>query len=196
MIDNERKLIRLAQNNDMMAFETLIKRYDRRILALAWKFTGDLDAAQDLYQEIFLRVFRGIGHFRFESLFSTWLYRVATNTCLTHAEARQRQTLSSLETEVARLDNDTEQQHRTWPESLKSLPVSYQNVFGGEIKKLIQEALETLSPQQRMVFVLRHYEGHKLKKIAEILGCKDGTVKKHLFTATLRLRQQLSEIRL
>jgi hypothetical protein len=74
--DNE--LVMRAQKGEMVAFEELICRYDRRILGIALKFTNDIDQAQDLYQEIFLRVHNGLKQFKMESKFSTWLYRIAT----------------------------------------------------------------------------------------------------------------------
>ena len=190
--DNE--LVMRAQKGEMVAFEELICRYDRRILGIALKFTNDIDQAQDLYQEIFLRVHNGLKQFKMESKFSTWLYRIATNACLSHLSSQSRKREVSIEPRLGVSSEDGETSLGQLPEALVSQPNSDRLAESAQISDHISKALKRLSPQQRLVFVLRHYDGHKLKEIASILKCAEGTVKKHLFTATMRLREELRAV--
>ena len=189
--DNE--LVLQARGGDARAFEELVRRYDRRVLSTALRYTGDRETAQDVYQEVFMRVHRAIDSFKFESQFSTWLFRVVTNVCLT---LRQRDKSSR---HIA-LDGESlyrpgrESDSGNVPPQLVRRPTYEQDRFSSEIAPRIRFALDDLSPQQRMVFILRHFEGYKLREIAEFLDCAEGTVKKHLFTAVRRLREQLREI--
>ncbi len=187
----DKELVIRAQKGEMVAFEELICRYDRRILGIALKFTNDMDQAQDLYQEIFLKAHNGLKRFKLESQFSTWLYRIATNACLTHVSSQTRKREISIDRRFGTLSEDAEAGTGRLPDALVSQPDSDRLAESAEIGAQIARALKRLSPQQRLVFVLRHYDGHKLKEIASILKCAEGTVKKHLFTATLRMRKEL-----
>ncbi len=187
--DNE--LVMRAQKGEMVAFEELVCRYDRRILGIALKFTNDMDQAQDLYQEIFLRAHSGLKRFRLESQFSTWIYRIATNACLSHLSSQTRKREISIDRRFDGSVEDAETSSGQLPDALVSPPDSDRLAESAQIGDHITRALKRLSPQQRLVFVLRHYDGHKLKEIASILKCAEGTVKKHLFTATLRMRKEL-----
>jgi RNA polymerase sigma-70 factor (ECF subfamily) len=186
----DRDLIMRAKSGEMDAFEELVCRYDRQVLSIAMNFTKDSDQAKDIYQEVFLKVYKSLDGFAFKSQFSTWLYRVATNVSLSYisSEKRRRQVSIDQETEA------TETQRRQVKNKLVSKPDSDRKAFSREIASRIQSALNHLSAQQRAVFVLRHYEGHRLREIAAILECAEGTVKKHLFTATARMRENLREL--
>ena len=187
----DRELILRSQRGDMSAFEELVCRYDRRVMGIAMNYTKDLDEAKDIYQEVFIRVHRALDGFQFKAKFSTWLYRVATNVCLTWQSKKKRRHFVSIE---ERMEENSGEAASAWPRQLSMAPRSEAEAFGSEVADRIGSALETLSPQQRIVFVLRHYEGQKLREIAEILECAEGTVKKHLFVATERMREQLREL--
>jgi RNA polymerase sigma-70 factor (ECF subfamily) len=185
--DNE--LISRAQHGEVVAFEQLVHRYDRTVLAIASRYTRNTEDAQDIYQEVFIRVYRGISSFRFESKFSTWLYRVVTNVCLSFQRKNRKveqvpldETFEDIETVQAAAATTT---YGKTPEKL------YQDV---EITERVNNALDELTDKQRLVFVLKHYEGRKLREIAEIMDCAEGTVKKYLFLATRKLRAQLRHV--
>lgn len=186
--DNE--LVLQAQQGNMMAFEQLVYRYDKHILSIACSYMNNVEDAKDIYQEVFLRVYRSLSQFEFRSKFSTWLHRIATNVCLTHRAKRKRN-------QVASLDESLETEEGSSLSLADTLPdraTTDQQTIDAEISSRVSEAMERLSPRQRMVFTLRHYEGYKLKEIASMLNCAEGTVKKYLFTATERLREQLREV--
>ena len=184
---DERELILEAQKGDGPAFEELVYRYDRKVLKLAVSYTNDEEDAKDVYQEVFIRVFRALPGFRFESRFSTWLYRIVVNVCLSHKSRAQNRECESLDFE------DENGEGRSFDPVSDDLP-SDQKALSSEISRHVRAALEVLSPQQRLVFTLRHYEGYKLKEIAALMNCAEGTVKKYLFTATERLRRQLRPV--
>lgn len=187
---DETELIHQVKQGNENAFEQLVYRYDRTVLSIALKYTGNTDDAKDLYQEVFIRVYRGINNFQFRSEFSTWLYRIAVNVCLSY-KSRSKDHLK-----VSISDDEDN------PGFLKD--VSEQLVYegsspeeeaaGSELTEIVDAALETLSPRQKMTFVLKHYEGYKIREIAEMLNCKEGTVKKYLFDAIKNLRKKLSGI--
>ena len=189
--NTERLLIRQAQQGNITAFEQLVFKYDKHVLSIAAGYVRSSEDAKDIYQEVLIKVFRGLPNFKGLSEFSTWLYRITTNVCLTHTSQRKRHTHSSLDQEYT--DGDGESHTRF--SALKDESASTdQHTLNEEISGSVREALEVLSPKQKMVFTLRHYHGYKLKEIAEMMECAEGTVKKYLFTATQRMREQLVDL--
>lgn len=181
-------LIQRAQGGDSLAFEQLVFRYDKQVLSIAARYVNSAEEAKDIYQEVFLRVYRSLSKFELRSEFSTWLFRITTNVCLTHRSRRKRHSHTSI-------DNESDEEHGSKvSESLHSGDVTDQQAEGSDIAFHIQQAVELLSPKQKMVFTLKHYEGYKLKEIAEMMDCAEGTVKKYLFTATRRIREELKDL--
>ena len=182
------ELIRKAHAGDMQAFEDLVFRHDKRVLAIVAGFVTSAEDAKDLYQEIFIRVFRGLRSFQFRSEFSTWVHRIATNVCLSH-RAREKKTghlFHSVGYGDEGDDAGTEAESSDDPPDRQAMT--------SEIALRVEVALASLSPKQRMVFSLKHYQGHTLKEIASMMGCMEGTVKRYLFTATRRMREQLKDM--
>jgi RNA polymerase sigma-70 factor, ECF subfamily len=184
-------LITKIKNGDNSAFEELVYRYDKSVLSLALKFIKNRDEAKDIYQEVFIRVFRGLKNFQYRSEFSTWLYRITTNVCLTYAKKSKRKNLAEINYDS---DTDTDAADITdIPDNNNNYTSPEKYLDGIEFSGRMNEALETLSPKQKMIFILKHYEGYKIREIAVMMNCSDGTVKKYLFEANHKLREQLSE---
>jgi RNA polymerase sigma-70 factor (ECF subfamily) len=193
---DDRTLIERAQAGDRSAFELLVQRYDRQVLRLALNVLGSPEDARDVYQESFLKIYRNLHQFRFECVFYTWIYRIVTNLCLDHLRHRRSHpeeqppvphTVSSDE----RRDGDffdRQQGNGTHSDPERQ-------VFGHEIARKVEAALQSLSPRERMVFEMRHYQGMKLRAIGEALGTTEETAKNSLFRATRKLRNQLEELR-
>jgi len=181
--DNE--LVSRARRGEVVAFEQLVHRYDRLVLSIALKYTMNEEDARDIYQEAFLRVHRGLPAFKGKSQFSTWLYRVVTNVCLSYQrKIRKVETVSLESDEVGRAAAATVTGGET-PDSL----------FGNtEISKHISDAVAALPSQQRLVFILKHFQDLKLREIADMLNCTEGTVKRYLHLATRNLRAQLERV--
>ncbi len=188
MTQQETELIIRAQNGNISAFEELIYKYDKKVLALAMKYVKNEDDAKDIYQDVFIRVFRGLKKFQFKSEFSTWLYRIVTNVCLTYKIKSNRREFVSIN------PSEENEKMNTAIELIDEEPDPDRVINSVEISEHITEALESLSPRQKMIFMLKHYEGYKLKEIAEMLQCGEGTIKKYLFDAVRKMRTQLADI--
>ncbi len=187
MVQDNYKLIKLAAGGDKNAFEALIKKYDRKVITLALKYTRSEEDAKDIYQEVFIRVYKNISKFEFKSEFSTWLFRIATNVCLSHIEKNKKQQTVDL------LSNDPmgDEDESSTIELIDNEPNPEMALGNSELSEGIKKAVETLSAKQKLVFTLKHYEGYKLKEIAEMTGLVEGTVKRYLFDATLKMRSSL-----
>ncbi len=179
-------LIVKAKTGDLEAFEQLVRRYDRRVLTIAASYVQSSDDAKDIYQEVFLRVYRALPKFESRSEFTTWLYRIATNVCLTHRTRSRRHRHLSFDEDGG---EDAENPHPVVAE-----PATDPDVERREIGRRVEGALTALSPKQRLVFTMRHYEGYKLREIAEMMNVAEGSVKKYLFEATARMRAQLGDL--
>ena len=186
----DRRLILKARGGDMRALEELIYRYDAKVLSMAMSFVGDMDDAKDIYQEVFMRVHKALPKFEFRSRFSTYLYRIVTNACLSHRARKGRRSFVPVDDGLGEEQDSTK--HGV---TLLSPDRPDAAVINHEIAARIRTAVSTLSPRLRTVFVLRHHEGFKLREIAGIMDCAEGTVKKYLFDATRRLRNQLEDMR-
>lgn len=187
---NDTDLIIQAQKGNQSAFEELVYRYDRSVLSIAIKYANNEDDAKDLYQEVFIRVYRGLKKFRFRSEFSTWLFRITTNVCITYKTKSKEHLKVSIDKNF-----DVEEQEISTSQQLVYEGLSPEEISSGaDIGVLVQEAVESLSPKQKMTFILKHYEGYKIREIAEMLNCKEGTIKKYLFDAIRNLRKKLSAV--
>jgi RNA polymerase sigma-70 factor (ECF subfamily) len=181
-------LIHRAQAGDRAAFDALVRVYDRDVLKLAVRVVGSEEAA-DLYQEAFLKVYRSLVRFRFQSSFSTWLYRVVMNVCLDYLRRQKRR----MEVQSPAEDVGKPEFFQGVPEDRATLDPE-RSVQANEIQGRIRAALESLSPRERMVFELRHYEGLKLRAIGEMCGTTEETAKNCLFRATQKLRLALGDL--
>jgi len=187
---NDTDLIVQAQKGDQNAFEELVYRYDRNVLSITLKFALNEDDAKDLYQEVFIRVYRGLKKFRFQSEFSTWLFRIATNVCLTYKSKSKEHLKVSINQEYDEDGSEFSYKNELVYDGSSPEEISSDSDLG----KLVSVAVDSLSPKQRMTFILKHYEGYKIREIAEMLNCKEGTVKKYLFDAIKNLRKKLSPV--
>jgi RNA polymerase sigma-70 factor, ECF subfamily len=192
-LEEEQALVRKAQAGDRLAFEELVRRYDRDVLRLALNLVHRPEDARDIYQESFLRVYRNLHRFRFECSFYTWLYRIVTNVSLDHLRRR-----TSHREEQAPVSEDAEGTTRDFfdrqPE-LRAGANPEKKLLGQELGKHIREAMKTLSPRERMVFELKHFQGLRLRAIGDLLGTSEETAKNSLFRATRKLRESLEPLR-
>jgi RNA polymerase sigma-70 factor, ECF subfamily len=189
---SDKELVLLSQNGDTTAFERLVERYDRRVLSLAFSFTRNSDDAKDIYQETLIRAFNSIGKFAMKSEFSTWLYRIASNVCISF-KYRQNKSIEMFRQNYSRRDSEDLSRDCDPPSSPRDRtdnPVEG-DFIRSELAKQIEAALGRLSPMQRLVFTMKHYEGYLLREIASLTNCTEGTVKKHLYVAVRRLQEEL-----
>lgn len=189
----EQALVRSAQAGDRLAFEELVRRFDREVLRLALNLVHRPEDARDIYQESFLRVYRNLHRFRFECSFYTWLYRIVTNVALDHLRRR-----TSRREDQAPVPEEAEGGTRDFFDRQPEMrPASNpeRHLLGQELGEHIATALDRLSPRERMVFEMKHYQGLKLRAIGEMLGTSEETVKNSLLRATRKLRASLDGMR-
>ena len=189
---NDAELIRAAQRGDHAAFEELVRQYDQPVLRLALHLTGSEQEAQDIYQEAFLKAYRNLGNFRFECSFYTWIYRIVSNLCMDYLRRKQVRKedspvrVGSEGEEFDLLEQFPDERAGASPE---------RDLMRRETGKRIARALTRLSPRERMVFEMKHYQGLKLRTIGEALNTTEETAKNTLFRATQKLRAALADLK-
>jgi RNA polymerase sigma-70 factor (ECF subfamily) len=159
------------------------------VLGLATNLLRSHEDARDVYQEAFLRVYKNIHTFRFDCSFHTWLYRIVTNICFDHLRKRKirKEEPAVVETTEGPVD-------RTYSvEEDRAIGDPERRLRNQQLGTRIVNALEDLTPRERMVFELRHYQGMRLKMIGEILGTSEEAAKNCLFRATQKMRAVLGD---
>ncbi len=170
----------------LLDFDRVIDLHQRRIYRLALDLTGNHHDAEDLAQQTFLKAYQGLNGFRGESRLGSWLHRIAVNThidCQRGLSEAARRTQRSWDDEDDFVSSAAERRPAGNPEK---------RAEAATIQRHIARALHGLSPRERAVFVLRHYQQLKLREIASVLDVSEGTVKSLLFRAIRRLREELS----
>jgi len=184
---DEAGLIRAAQRGDEDAFERLVRSYDQSVLRIASNLLRSPDEARDVYQEAFLKVYRNLHQFRFDCSFHTWLYRIVTNICLDRLRRRRvrREESALVETADGVVDRAVQ--------AVEKAPASdpERQMLNRELGSRIAAALNELTPRERTVFELRHYEGLRLRAIGEVIGTTEEAAKNCLFRATQKMRASL-----
>jgi RNA polymerase sigma-70 factor (ECF subfamily) len=175
-------LVSRAAGGDASAFQALVERHRSMVYRVAYQFAGNHHDAEDIAQEVFIKVYRSLERFRHEAQLSSWLYRIVMNACIDH---RRRH----LPAGAAPFGEEAEHKMLNAPEET---PGPEQRAYAGELGAVLESAIADLPKGQRIVFVMRHHEGLKLCEIAEALGLAEGTVKRQLHAAVHRLRQALS----
>ena len=170
--DEELGWVRRSQQGDLQAFEELVRRYQRMVHALAYRMTGSLADAEDLAQETFLRAYRQLDSFRGDAKFSSWLYRIAVNTCLNWRKSAQRR----------------EKLHQDWADSDRDTASGT-----SEQAVRIQEGLTRLPAKQQAALVLTTYEGMSHAEAARILNCSETTISWRVFAARKQLKKWLQK---
>jgi RNA polymerase sigma-70 factor, ECF subfamily len=194
MVDAE--LIARAAGGDSAAFQLLVEQHRSMVYRVAYQFAGNHYDAEDIAQDVFIKVYRSLARFRQDSQFSSWIYRIAMNACIDH---RRRQLSSgglpaggrySSAPSGAHFNEDAEQQLMV--NTPEEGPGPESTAYAGELGTVLEAAVGRLPHGQRIVFVMRHYEGLKLCEIASALGLAEGTVKRQLHAAVHRLRAVLN----
>lgn len=186
---DESALIRAAQEGNEDAFEQLVRAYDQSVLRLALNLLRSPEDASDIYQEAFLRVYRNLHTFRFDCSFHTWLYRIVTNLCLDHL--RKRKVRHEQAAQAGPADGAVDRMDTLREERVDGDP--QRHLFSQQVKQRIEKVLAELTPRERMVFEMRHYQGMRLRAIGEVLGTSEEAAKNCLFRATQKMRAALGD---
>ncbi|UCE19424.1 MAG: RNA polymerase sigma factor [Gemmatimonadota bacterium] len=183
MKDGEQRLIEQLKAGETEAFRELVERYKKQAYYVAYDLMGTHEDAEDISQEAFIKVYQSIGSFRGEAQFSTWLYRIVVNLCI--SEKRKK---SSKEMEYY---GDTIPEAAHHAQDIDPSEHPEKALQSQKIQEHIREALDKLPSQQKTVFVLRFYQDLSLKEIGRIMKLSEGTVKSHLFRTLRKLREYL-----
>ena len=183
MADDE-ALIEQFKKGDLSAFDELMGKYSRKIRYLAYRMTNNYEDAEDITQEVFVRVFKALPTWKPKASFYTWLRTIALNLCIDHHRTRIRRQTQPLESKDGFVMNI--------PADSSGDPL--RSTEADELRRRILLATEKLSPRQRRAFMLVSYGGLSLKEAAEIMGCAVGTIKAHLNRATTKMRDLLKDL--
>jgi len=178
-------LVEQSQAGYSEAFGLLVKKYQRKIYEISYHFTHNVDEANDLSQEIFLKAYRSLPNFESSSTFYTWLYRIAHNAGIDHIRRKNNRP------EYLFSNDFPTDESSIHPRVTNAQIVN--KAEANEIQDQIKQAVTELSPRQQQVFILRYYQDLPLREIGEMMGLQIGTIKSHLFNALRNLRQLLAD---
>jgi RNA polymerase sigma-70 factor (ECF subfamily) len=176
-------LITRAAGGDPSAFQALVEKHRSMVYRVAYQFAGNHHDAEDIAQEVFIKVYRSLDRFRQDAQLTSWMYRIVMNACIDH---RRRSSPAG----AAPFGEEAEQKMLNTPEER---PGPEERAYGGELGEVLEAEIARLPAGQRIVFVMRHHQGLKLIEIAEALGLAEGTVKRQLHAAVHRLREALTQ---
>ncbi|MBU8921825.1 MAG: RNA polymerase sigma factor [Bacteroidales bacterium] len=183
-----KSLVKAFLDGDKRAFDRLIVLHQRMVFSLCFRLLGEYDEADDAAQDVFIKVHRYIGGFRFESSFRTWIYRVTVNACRNRMDRREYRMKNK------KVSIEKGPSHRG-EDSPMDIPDRSESPLGSiarkEVGRMIHEAIGLLSGEQKMVVVLKDIQGRSYDEIVDMTGMKMGTVKSKLSRARLKLRELL-----
>jgi RNA polymerase sigma-70 factor, ECF subfamily len=188
-VPDDETLIKEFLADNIRAFDRLVMKHQSMVLNLCFRIIGDYDEANDCAQETFIKVYNNLNKFRFQSSFSTWLYRIAINTCRNRlASAGNR-----MKKKTVRIDNPSDLDGETI--DINDCSFNPAAVFEKkEESRLIYKAVLDLPEELRVLVVLRDLEGKSYEDIADVTGVNLGTVKSRLARARHILREALREV--
>jgi RNA polymerase sigma-70 factor, ECF subfamily len=183
---DESQLVAKAREGDLAAFNELVQRYDRKIFRLAKHITQNDEDAEDVLQETFLKAFEHLGDFQGQSKFYTWIVRIAVNESLMKLRKRKSDRTVPLDEPVDTGEDQVVREIAVWEDNPE------QKYSREEMANILEEAVDTLRPAFRTVFVLRDIEELSTEETAEALGISIPAVKSRLLRARLQLREKLT----
>jgi len=191
--DPDARLMMLAARGDREAFDGLLEKHYGRVLGLAARYLGSREEADDLAQEVFLKVYRARHRYRPEARFSTWLYRITVNLSLNWIRARKTRRQVNLGALATESDGDAPGDAAARIADEAS-PLPLDRLSDLEVHALVRRCLMELPERQRLVVVLFRYEGKGYQEISEILELSVTAVKSLLFRAREALRERLAPL--
>lgn len=186
MEQNDQQIVDRICRGEVAAFQILVERYKRKIYYLAYDMLGDQQEAEDVSQDVFIKIFRSLKNFRRDAKMSSWIHQITTNTCIDVLRKRKAKPQTNLEDfdQIPLPDNPAGTGSRFHsPEASAEASL---------LQSKINEALVKVTPRERTVFVMRHYNDLKIDEIASALSVSSGTVKSLLFRALKKLRKEMS----
>jgi RNA polymerase sigma-70 factor (ECF subfamily) len=175
-------LITRAAGGDPTAFQALVERHRSMVYRVAYQFAGNHYDAEDIAQEVFIKVYRSLDRFRQDAQLTSWLYRIVMNACIDHRRRQDPWPPHGWET----------RRNSALLNTPEDAPDPEDRAYGCELGRVLESEVARLPQGQRIVFIMRHHQGLKLSEIAAALGLAEGTVKRQLHAAVHRLRGALA----
>lgn len=181
-MDTDRSYIAAWQRGNIKAYESLVIRYQKRLIGVAFQMLGNWEDAREAAQDSFVKAYQAVGDFDASKTFSTWLYRILINTCIDYRRRRNsvRDAIGIAPFQLGYLEPKT-------PE---------EDALESDDCRIVRNAMETLSPRHRAVVTLRDLEGLSSREVSQIMDCSEATVRVHLFNARRKLRKALRPMKL
>lgn len=170
-----------AKAGDGSSFSELMRRHYKGVLNFIYRFTNKKELSEDLTQEVFLRVYRAAKNYKPEAKFTTWLYRIATNVCIT--EVKRTNSSSSLD----EINENYGELNIGYSEE------SYEIIYRNQMKNIIFDALGSLSDNERTAIILCKYEGFSYDEVSEVIGCTVSAVKTYVYRGRIKLTEKLKK---
>lgn len=184
---SDQQLVERVQAGDKRAFDLLVIKYQHKILGLVSRYVRDTSEVQDVTQEAFIKAYRALPRFRGDSAFYTWLYRIAINTAKNYLMAKSRRPPGS--------DIDLEDaEYFESATALKDIETPENQLFGEELKTVVNKAISQLPEDLRTAVTLREFDGLSYEEIANVMGCPVGTVRSRIFRAREAIDKQLQPL--
>ena len=179
-LDDERRLVGEILAGDTSAFERFIDKYKALVVHVVYRMIASVEDREDICQEVFMKTYRSLAGFRFESRLSTWVARVAYNTCINHLEKRREMLADEYMPTLESLDGLPAQE--AGPDRLAEQR---------DIARRLQTEIESLPVRYRVILTLFHMDGMTYDEIGSTMDLPEGTVKSHLFRARKHLKAKL-----
>ncbi|HEY1434879.1 MAG TPA: sigma-70 family RNA polymerase sigma factor [Thermoanaerobaculia bacterium] len=186
---DEARLIRQIRAGQTDLFEHFVRRYQKKITRVAYRFLRDAGEADCAAQESFLRAYQSLDAFREGSTFETWLTRICINWCKDRLK-RRRLVLFFHQAPL----HEAEESDGPAELAVAEDPSPERRAAGREIRERLGVAMESLSPRQRAIFAMKHFEEMSIPDIAALTGLDSGTIKSHLFRAAQKIRERLADL--
>lgn len=188
---SDRELLRQCRLGDKGAFEELVERYQRKVMAVALGMVRNPDDAMEITQDAFVKAYENIASFKGESSFYTWIYRIVVNKAIDLRRRQRRKPTVALEDRGRQADRDD-----SWEDSLADEgPIDpYERTRSMEMSERMQEAIDELTPDHKAVIVLREVEGLSYEEISRVMRCSKGTVMSRLHYARKKLQNRLKDL--
>ncbi len=185
---SERELVERCRSGDQTGYEEFYRTYSGGVYTLAWKVLGDTEGAKDATQEIFMKAFRGLKDFQYQSKISTWLYRITVNHCRDMQRSKSRK--KEVSVEIFNDENEVESLLDRMPDNK---PTPSQEQSDKQIRQRVVEAINHLPMEFRETVYLKEIEDMSYEEISKVVGCRLGTVKSRIFRAREMLQKELKD---
>ena len=179
-------LVRRAKRGDYRAFDLLVLKYQSRLVSIAFKYVKEIQLAEDISQEAFIKAYKAIDSFREESAFYTWLYRITANTAKNYLVSKGRRRESSI-SELSTLENEEQL-------VIASHDSPDEILLAQELRNTLFNAVSSLPEDTRTALSLREFEGLNYEEIAKIMNCPVGTVRSRIFRGREALEDLISPV--